>query len=154
MNTVFFSLGSNCGNRKTSLLRASHYLSLEGILLLDASSIIETSPYGLEDQYPFLNCVLKTKTNHSDPLQVLRLVKRIERNMGRRETVRWGPRNIDIDILFWNHELVHKPPLVIPHQDLHNRDFVLLPCLEICPTFIHPVFHKTIKQLWDIYNEK
>jgi 2-amino-4-hydroxy-6-hydroxymethyldihydropteridine diphosphokinase len=154
MNTVYFSLGSNEGNRKSSLLQALHYLSCKGIYLLKASTIIETKPYGMKNQYPFLNCVIKTRVPSSDPSQILRIVKGIEQLMGRKESVRWGPRNIDIDILFWNRDIVRTHSLTIPHEDLHNRSFILLPCMEICPTFIHPVFHKTIKQLWNIYKEK
>jgi 2-amino-4-hydroxy-6-hydroxymethyldihydropteridine diphosphokinase len=154
MNTVFFSLGSNEGNRKASLLRAFHYLSCKDIHLLQVSTIIETKPYGLKNQYPFLNCVVKTRTSSSDPSQILHIVKNIEQLMGRKESVRWGPRNIDIDMLFWNQDIIRTPSLTIPHEDLHKRDFILLPCMEICPTFIHPVFQKTIKQLWNIYKEK
>jgi 2-amino-4-hydroxy-6-hydroxymethyldihydropteridine diphosphokinase len=154
MNTIYFSIGSNLGDRKQSIKKALYYLNRQDFKIIACSSVIETIPYGYTDQYFFLNLVIKTETNHSDPSEVLRICKHIESIMGRKESVRWGPRLIDIDILFWNQDIVQHNALTIPHPDMQNRDFVILPCLEICPTYVHPVLHKTIKQLWNIYKEE
>ena len=153
MNTVYFSVGSNLGDRKQSIKKALYYLVRQDFHIVSSSSIIETMPYGYVDQYFFLNLVIKTQTNHSDPLEVLQVCKHIESTMGRKESVRWGPRVIDIDILFWNQKIIQQNSLTIPHPDLQNRDFILLPCLEICPNYVHPVLNKTRKKLWNIYKE-
>jgi len=153
MNTVYFSVGSNLGDRKQSIKKALHYLVRQDFRILSSSSIIETMPYGYVDQYFFLNLVIKTQTSQPDPSKVLQICKHIESTMGRKESVRWGPRVIDIDILFWNQDIIQQNSLVIPHPDMQNRDFILLPCLEICPDYIHPVLNKSMKHLWNIYKE-
>lgn len=153
MNTVYFSVGSNLGDRKQSINKALHYLVHQNFHIISSSSIIETMPYGYADQDFFLNLVIKTQTNHTDPLEVLQICKHIESIMGRKESVRWGPRIIDIDILFWNQDIIQQSSLTIPHPDMQNRDFILLPCLEICPNYVHPVYNKTMKKLWHIYKE-
>ncbi|MCK5848102.1 MAG: 2-amino-4-hydroxy-6-hydroxymethyldihydropteridine diphosphokinase [Caldisericia bacterium] len=153
MNSVLFSIGSNIGRRKSNIEEAISFLLKSGFSIFKRSSIIETKPYGGIKQNHFLNLVLFAKTNQSDPFSILMTIKKIEKKMGRIETHRWGPRLIDIDILFWNQDIVNSPTLNIPHCDIQNRDFVLLPLLEICPLYFHPVFKTTIITIWNIYKK-
>lgn len=92
MNTVYFSVGSNLGDRKQSIKKAMHYLVRQDFHIVSSSSIIETMPYGYVDQYFFLNLVIKTQTNHTDPLKVLQMCKHIESTMGRKRVCSVGPK--------------------------------------------------------------
>jgi 2-amino-4-hydroxy-6-hydroxymethyldihydropteridine diphosphokinase len=154
MNSVFLSIGSNIGNRKSNIDEAIYLLSKNGFSVLKQSNIIETKPYGEMEQNHFLNLVISTTTIHSDPFSALEKVKTIESQIGRVKTFRWGPRLIDVDILFWDQKIVKTPILTIPHYDIQNRDFVLFPLLEICPFYFHPVLKTTIINLWNIYKKK
>jgi len=110
------------------------------------SSIIETEPYGYEDQPRFLNAVCIAQTPLS-PHELLNTLLQIERNMGRVRTIRWGPRIIDLDIVFYEDLVLNEEDLIIPHPDAHNRTFVLEPLCEIAPDLIHPVMGKTVREL-------
>ncbi|AIY88217.1 2-amino-4-hydroxy-6-hydroxymethyldihydropteridine pyrophosphokinase [Thermotoga sp. TBGT1765] len=110
------------------------------------SSIIETEPYGYEDQPRFLNAVCIAQTPLS-PHELLNTLLQIERNMGRVRTIRWGPRIIDLDIVFYEDLVLSEEDLIIPHPDAHNRTFVLEPLCEIAPDLIHPVMGKTVREL-------
>lgn len=142
---IFLALGSNIGDRLENIKNAIHYLE-EKITILKVSTIIETEPYGVLDQPKFLNCVLKGNTNLK-PQELLSFVLGIEEKMGRKRTIKWGPRNIDIDILFYESLIIENENLKIPHPELHKRAFVLIPLCEIAPDFIHPVFNKTMMNL-------
>lgn len=148
MAVVFLGIGSNLGRRKENCLKALEILKKKGLTLLASSSIIETEPWGVEDQPPFVNMVVKAETKLS-PLQLLKTVKEIEKEMGRRETYRWGPRVIDIDILFYDSQVVDLPELKIPHPYIQDREFVLRPLSEIAPDLVHPILKKPIKVLLD-----
>lgn len=110
------------------------------------SSIIETEPYGYEDQPKFLNAVCIAQTPFS-PRELLNTLLQIEKSMGRVRTIRWGPRIIDLDIVFYEDLVLNEDDLTIPHPDAHNRMFVLEPLCEIAPDLIHPAFGKTVREL-------
>ncbi|MDD5687739.1 MAG: 2-amino-4-hydroxy-6-hydroxymethyldihydropteridine diphosphokinase [Elusimicrobia bacterium] len=134
MANVFLGLGSNKGYRKRNILKAIELLKKSGQKVLKTSSIYETKPYGYRKQKKFLNAVIKLKTVLS-PGYFLNLCKRIEKEIGRKKSFRWGPREIDLDILFFDNKIIKSKKLTIPHKDLYNRDFVLIPLSEIEPKF-------------------
>jgi 2-amino-4-hydroxy-6-hydroxymethyldihydropteridine diphosphokinase len=141
---VFFSLGSNLGNRQENLDRALKMLS-ERMRLGKVSSIYDTEPVGSISQPRFLNLAVEGFTNLK-PEGLLVMVKGIEQKLGR--VSRTGePRIIDIDILLYGDQVVNTPALVIPHAQMHKRSFVLVPMAEIAPEVIHPVLNKSIKEL-------
>ncbi len=133
------------GDRLSFLTQAISKLAGEGIIT-KISSVYETPPWGKEDQPTFLNaCVeFQTKATAGD---LLSKVKQIETELGRTETERWGPREIDIDILFYGEEMISLPNLTIPHPHLHERAFVLVPLEEIAPNLVHPILRKTVHEL-------
>lgn len=145
---VCVGLGSNVGNRTSNLLHAyDRIISLEGIQPVKLSRFYETIPVGGPPQPMFLNAALSIKTVLSS-CQLLKQFQHIETLMGRIHTVKWGPRNIDIDILLCGNEIIDKDHLKIPHPLMHTRSFVLKPLAEIEPDIIHPLFKKTILQLY------
>ena len=149
MANVFVGLGSNKGNRKKNILRAIEILKKNNRKILKISSICETKPYGYRKQRNFLNAVVKLKTALS-PGNFLLLCKKIEKEIGRKKVFRWGPREIDIDILFFDKKVLKSRKLTIPHKDLHNREFVLTPLSEIAPNFVHPVLKKRIFEIRNV----
>ncbi|MFN3530951.1 MAG: 2-amino-4-hydroxy-6-hydroxymethyldihydropteridine diphosphokinase [Candidatus Brocadia sp.] len=147
-NLVYIGLGSNVGDRTRNLLSAyDHIISTEEIQPLRLSRFYETTPCGGPPQPMFLNTVLGIKTALS-PHQLLERFQRIESTMGRVRTVKWGPRNIDIDILLYGNKIVDDEHLKIPHPLMHTRLFVLEPFAEIAPNVVHPILKKTILQLY------
>ena len=143
----FISLGSNIGEREKNLAQAIELLEKKGVKILKKSSIYETSPVGNKEQPWFLNQVLEVRSD-SKPKTFLRLVLSIEKRMGRTRMVPRGPRCLDIDILLAEDKIVHSEVLTIPHPELANRNFVLLPLKEIAHDTIHPVLKETIGDLW------
>ncbi|MFH1640053.1 MAG: 2-amino-4-hydroxy-6-hydroxymethyldihydropteridine diphosphokinase [Chloroflexota bacterium] len=146
METVYLGMGSNLGNREANLARALELLS-DKIKLDKTSRIYDTEPVGKVDQPRFLNMVCRMHTLLS-PVELLMLVKDIEREMGRiPATERNSPRMIDIDILFFGNRIINTGQLVIPHPALTSRAFVLVPLAEIAPKLVHPVSRKTVSEL-------
>ncbi len=148
-NLVFICLGSNLGDPKIALENARSAVSIQIGFIINASYLYQTSPWGLASQNYFLNQVIEVKTSLS-PNEVLQKCLAIEIEMGRIRNEKFGPRCIDIDILFFNELVVNEPDLKIPHPLLHERRFVLAPMLELNATFIHPILLKTIRHLYDV----
>lgn len=146
MNEAYLLTGGNIGDRLDYLARAKETIRKKcGNILLE-SHIYETAAWGMENQEAFLNQILKIETN-SNPDELLQTILQIEEGLGRKREVKYGPRTIDIDILFFNDEVIDREGLKIPHPQLQNRRFVLTPLNEIASTKIHPVFNKTISRL-------
>lgn len=138
--TVYLSLGSNLGEREENLDRALTLLDLADIRVVHRSSVYETEPQDVSNQPWFLNIVVECETRYF-PIQLLTTVLGIEREMGRKrgaETVRRGPRLIDIDILLYGNVEIEAPRLIVPHPRMLERRFVLEPLLEIAPGLRHP----------------
>ena len=112
------------------------------------SPLYQTEPMGFKDQSFFLNCVIEVQTN-SNPEQLLLFLKSIEQKLGRINTVKNGPRTIDIDILFFDDFCIENDELIIPHPRLHERLFVLIPLMDVNPDVIHPLLKKTVRELYD-----
>jgi 2-amino-4-hydroxy-6-hydroxymethyldihydropteridine diphosphokinase len=143
---VYLLLGSNVGDRRSNINRAVELISNDGISLTTCSSLYETAAWGKTDQASFLNQAIAVQTDIG-PLPLLALLKMIEKDTGRQETEKWGPRVIDIDILFYGKEIIQEPDLQIPHPYLPVRRFALLPLAEIAGGFVHPVLKKTVIKL-------
>jgi 2-amino-4-hydroxy-6-hydroxymethyldihydropteridine diphosphokinase len=149
MHKAFIALGSNLGDKRKNIEIAIEKIKEKGINILKVSSIIETEPYGYKDQDSFLNAVCLVETS-LDPFSLLRVLLNIEEEMGRKRTFKWGPRNIDLDIIFYDDLVIESEELIIPHPDAHNRTFVMGPISEIEPDFVHPVLKRKVI---DIYND-
>jgi 2-amino-4-hydroxy-6-hydroxymethyldihydropteridine diphosphokinase len=146
MATVFLGIGSNIGDRQKQCQQALEGLQKNGLQIISQSSLFRTEPWGRKEQPWFLNMVVEAETDHA-PHALLALVKKIEHEMGRKESVRWGPRSIDIDILLYDDIMLQDHDLVIPHPLMHEREFVLRPLAEIAPHKMHPIFRKSMKEL-------
>ena len=146
MAEVYLLLGSNMGDRLKNLDKALKLIDFRCGAVTSQSAIYETEAWGMKEQQAFINMAIAIQTNLS-PLNLLTAVKNIEIEVGRVETVKWGPRVIDIDILLYDTEVVNLPELIIPHPYMQQRRFTLLPLNEIASTYQHPVLNKTIGQL-------
>jgi 2-amino-4-hydroxy-6-hydroxymethyldihydropteridine diphosphokinase len=146
MAKVFIGIGSNLGNREINCGNAINLLMDSGISVLKRSAMIETKPWGVTDQPEFLNMVIEIETD-LQPDALLTLLKKTECDVGRTDTVRWGPRVIDLDILLYGDSVLKTPQMEIPHPRISEREFVLRPLAEIAPDTIHPVLGKSIKTL-------
>ncbi len=145
-HTAFLGLGSNMGNKLENIQTAIKILKkTHGIHKIETSAIANTQAYGrkMDD---FLNCVVKFKT-FLEPFNLLKACKKIEKTLKRERSKIWGPRPIDVDILFFDNLVLSTETLTIPHPDLQNRSFVLNPMVELNPNFVHPVFLKTMHAL-------
>ncbi|MBI4686200.1 MAG: 2-amino-4-hydroxy-6-hydroxymethyldihydropteridine diphosphokinase [Nitrospirae bacterium] len=146
MPIAYIGIGSNLGSREENCEKAIDLLAKSGIKVLKRSSMIETEPWGIKEQPKFINMALETETKIS-PQDLLRTLKDIEKAMGRTEAEHWGPRIIDLDILFYDDLILKTPELEIPHPFIQERDFVLKPLLEIAPEKMHPVLGKAVREL-------
>lgn len=130
-NKVYLSLGSNIGNRQEYIESAIELVGKrEGIKILKKSGLYETSPVGYVEQDLFLNAVIKIKTDFSER-EILKIINKIENELDRKREIRWGPRTIDIDILIFSDKKINETDLIIPHKEMLNRLFVLVPLIEI-----------------------
>lgn len=143
--TVYLSFGSNINNRKKNIEKALAELARNNINQIKISSYYKTSPVGPK-QRDFYNLVGKFKT-YLTPKELLNRIKEIENYLGRLKTVKWGPRIIDIDILFYGNKIIKEKNLTIPHKEIQNRIFILQPLNEIAPAFVHKLYKKQIKTL-------
>ncbi len=146
MAKIYLALGSNVGNKAANLKKAVKLLSKK-IKVVNLSLVYETRPVGYEKQDNFLNMALVGSTKLS-PNALLLFVKGAEKKTGRIYRFRWGPREIDIDILFYDQLVSHDKKLEIPHKRLHKRDFVLKPLMDLNPELLHPVYKKTVRELY------
>ena len=143
----YLGFGANLGDRKKNLAQAVNALnSRPDLTVLRTSGIYETEPWGLTHQPKFLNMVAEITTSIS-PSELLERVKKLEKDMGREDGPRLGPRLIDIDILLLEDQVVDEPELIIPHASLHLRAFVLVPLAELASELVHPVLGVTIADL-------
>lgn len=147
---VYLGLGSNVGDRAAQLHSATQLISKNIGKVARKSHIYETQPWGNTEQEAFLNQIIMVNTMLS-PRELLEKIGKIERELGRerrRDQDKWGPRSIDIDILFYGKRVVRDKGLEIPHPELHKRAFVLAPMLEIAPDLEHPLLKKPMDELF------
>ncbi len=145
METLYLALGTNLADRFANLQAALAALP-PAVKILQSSPIYETEPWGVTDQPAFLNMVIQGETRLS-PTDLLSHLKRLEKDLGRLPSIRYGPRLIDIDILFYNELVLNSPELTIPHPHLQERAFVLVPLADLIPDLLHPVLHRPIRTL-------
>lgn len=146
MSKVWIALGSNMGEGRKNLDLAIKMMNERGVSVKKVSTYIETEPYGYTEQDNFVNAVCIAETKLS-PRELLETLLKIELDMGRVRIIKWGPRIIDLDILFYEDLIIDEEDLKVPHIEIQKRSFVLEPMNEISPDKIHPVFKKTVHQL-------
>lgn len=151
MATVFLSLGSNLGDRLGYVQQAASIIgTTNNISIVTSSSFYETEPWQMDTENWFVNAVVQISTSLS-PQELLLVCQRIEFQLGRERggTREYTDRTIDIDILFYDDKLINEKDLVVPHKFFHRRACMLVPMLEIAQDFVHPLFKKTVSQLYD-----
>ena len=153
MNKVYFLLGSNMNNPVKQLTKAKSLLIKQIGNIVRESSIYETAAWGNPNQPNFLNQVIIINSNLSAQ-KTMQTILKIEEKMGRVRTKKNAPRIIDIDILFFNKDIVAEPNLIVPHPLLQQRRFVITPLNELSPNFKHPILKKTIHQLLQLCTDK
>lgn len=148
MAIVYLGIGSNLGNKEQNLNDAIQQIGLEVGDILNISSFYQSTPWGFDSENNFINAVMIINTELT-PLDLLVETQRIEKKIGRLSKTKssYSDRLIDIDILFYNNQLINLPKLTVPHKLLHKRDFVLMPLAELSPEMVHPILGKTIKEL-------
>lgn len=146
MADLVLLLGSNLGDRLEFLSRAIHHLQESVGTITKISSVYETAAWGHTDQEAFLNQVIEIQTELL-PEKVLHQTQKIEKQLGRVHIGKWGPRVIDIDLLFHDRHIQNAPELILPHPQLHLRRFTLMPLAEILPDLIHPTLRKSVYEL-------
>lgn len=151
-NTVYIALGSNLDNREENLQSAIKLMPPD-IQPLVCSPVYQTEPWGFVHQPAFLNQVIKVKTE-LEPEDLLQYLKLIEKEVGRKKTFRYGPRKIDLDILFYNDMVYDSPSLTIPHPRIAERGFVLVPLSDIAPDYIHPILSVSVKEMLTDLDDK
>jgi 2-amino-4-hydroxy-6-hydroxymethyldihydropteridine diphosphokinase len=145
--TAFIGIGSNRNNRKENCETAVRIIaSHKDTAIIKKSSLYETEAWGEESQDNFINCVAEIKTG-KNVFDFFSLLQQTENKIGKQKEGFWGPRNIDIDLLFFGQEIINEPELKVPHPFLHLRRFVIEPLSEIAPDFIHPIINQSIKVL-------
>ncbi len=154
MPLAYIGLGCNLDDKLKNLNTAIRLIGQNSnIKLLKRSSVYHTEPVGPKDQPDFLNMALELETILS-PVELLDFLQKVEKNMGRKRGKKWGPRNIDLDLLLYENQVISSPELTLPHSQMHLRKFVLAPLAEIAKDKIHPVLKKNMAQLLEELREE
>lgn len=146
MSSIYLLLGGNQGERASVLAKAKALLAEQLGTVVAVSPLYETAAWGKTDQPDFLNQAMHIQTQHS-PVEALSIIHHIEHLLGRQRTEHWGQRTLDIDILFYDDAVIHSLRLEIPHPEVQNRRFALIPLKDIAPKLLHPVLAKDISTL-------
>ncbi|MCG8317882.1 MAG: 2-amino-4-hydroxy-6-hydroxymethyldihydropteridine diphosphokinase [Cytophagales bacterium] len=153
MDGIYLLLGTNLGNKPLNLQRGKTGVEELMGAIIKQSSVYRTAAWGIENQHSFLNQVVKIKSELS-PEQILEKIFMIEKSMGRVRQGKWSERIIDIDLLYYYDRIIDTHQLQVPHRELQNRNFTLVPLVEIAANEIHPVFHKTQKELHKLCKDR
>ena len=145
---VFIGLGSNIGNRSDFLDRALALLEEKVGCILRQSSVYETEPWGVKEQDLFLNMIVLLESKRS-PWQLLSDLQLIEKKLEKKKIMKWGPRTIDLDIIYFDKKIIFEKDLIIPHPNMYLRNFVLAPLMEIAPDLLHPILNIKTKSLFE-----
>lgn len=148
MKHVFLSLGGNLGNTQEIFERTYPMIENKVGPILQKSSLYQTAAWGLTNQADFLNQVILLESSLT-PHEILAEIQTIEKALGRERLVTWGPRTLDLDILFFAQEVIQESDLQVPHPHIQNRKFILIPLHEIAADLIHPILKKSIRELVD-----
>ena len=148
MNKVYLQLGSNLGERAKFISDAVKKISESIGKVSTISQVYESTPWRVDGQANYLNQIIEVKTIFSAQ-DILAAILKIEKDLGRVRIEKWGERLIDIDIIFFNNDIIETAELCIPHRHMHERNFVLVPLHEIAPDFLHPKYQKTVAQLYN-----
>lgn len=148
VNKVYLALGANIGNPMQKLMDACEIIEAdENCSIIKTSSVYESKPYGFMEQSNFYNAVIFVKTSYNLE-QIFTFIKSAEKILGRTDQkIHWGPREIDIDILYYNNLIYTSDILTVPHKEILKRDFVLIPLIEICGDFYHPVSNEPLNKI-------
>lgn len=145
---AFVAFGSNLGDKEKFIDEAIEALSnLPQINIVAISDKIVTEPYGNVEQDVFLNGVMKIETLLPAD-ELLQILQKVEEHAGRERKIHWGPRTLDLDIIFYDDDIISEDDLIVPHPDMKNRNFVLKPLMQIAPYKLHPVYRKTISDMY------
>ena len=148
LNKIILGFGSNVGNRELNIYNSLKILShSDDFLFIAVSRLYETEPWGYKSQREFLNCVA-VFLYRSKPEKLLTALKKTEKAIGRNKEKKWYPREIDIDILFFENLIINSDNLFIPHPFIHKRNFVLKPLTDLIPDYLHPVLKKKVSTLY------
>lgn len=147
MKSVFLSLGGNLKNSKDIFHQINSEIEKKIGIISKKSQIYKTQAWGNENQSDFLNQVMRVETAINSAEEVLTIILKLELEFGRIRKEKWGPRAIDIDILFFGDEIIQQENLVIPHPYIQDRNFILIPMIEIEKSFVHPLLKKTLEKL-------
>lgn len=146
---AYVAFGSNMGDKEKYINKAITTLNKwQQIEIICVSDKIVTKPYGNIEQDNFVNGVMKLKTLLSAE-ELLQILQKVELDAGRERKIHWGPRTLDLDIIFYDDEIINKANLVVPHPDMKNREFVLKPLMQIAPHKVHPIYRKTISDMYE-----
>ena len=146
MTQTAIALGSNIGDRLGTMRQAVMLLEERSLRISASSDVFETPPWGMENQPRFLNACVLAETDIL-PRALLELLLNIESDLGRIRRYKWGPREIDLDLLFYDDQVFNESGLVLPHPQMHRRAFVLVPLVQIAPDWRHPVLGKSVREL-------
>ncbi len=147
-HTAYLAVGSNLGDKRKTIENGIDYLKKHpAIRIIKVSDMIETIPYGGVEQDSFLNGAVRVETLLS-PGELLDVMHEAEQQEGRTREIHWGPRTLDLDLIFYDKEIYEDDALIIPHVDMANRVFVLKPLMQLCPNYRHPILLKTVEELY------